>query len=191
MRPDTQKQDTITYIYCSINDKRRQTTKALLAAIVRQLILSGGAEVHKQAQEFCKRHRFNLPQQDDLIKFILDSAKDTNNLFVVVDAVDELQSPQHFLDALSQLRGTPQVKVLTTTRPRHDLRWSVGKNSSSVISVQSSSADLLAYVNRRLDEVKPIKYNFDDSVKSQICQAIVAKSDNRYVPFFLQVSLQG
>ena len=183
---DNHKQDIIAYIYCSINDRLRQTTIALLSAILKQIVMSGNADVYKKAYEFRDTHSFNPPGLGHLSAVILDIAKGTNNLFIIVDAIDELQSPQHLLDTLSQLQLAPQVKVLCITRPRQALRWPATGDLDSVVSVQSSPADLLVYFTSRLDEVKPTKYDLNEEVRSQIAETIVAKSENWYVNSFMK-----
>ena len=109
----------------------------------------------------------------------MSCAGKVDKLYVLIDALDELQSPQNFVDAMSKVSAALQVKILITTRPRIGLIWPTAADATPIIDVRSSLSDVLKYVDRRLDEAEPTKFRLDDSARSRICQVITAKSDER------------
>ncbi|KAL4782158.1 hypothetical protein BJX76DRAFT_369374 [Aspergillus varians] len=106
----------IAYIYCAYNERHKADD--LIACLLKQLafqIPSLPEEVRKLYDLYQKQKL--VPQKMDLISALLSIISSFSRVFIVIDAIDELQDDirADFLDCINKIK--PRVNMFVTSRP--------------------------------------------------------------------------
>jgi hypothetical protein len=170
---------SVVYLYCDINEREVQNPANLLAAIFRQLISSGGGAISLEAGEALRNRVITshapLSTQGWIDFFAKYLAQDYE-LFIIIDAIDELLSPQAFAKCLSALiEAVPGVKLLVFSRPLPTVAWPVEGSDETVVEIDSHVADITAYVRQRLQEDSAVKFALTDPIRDQIVTNLVTQ----------------
>ena len=167
--------------YFSFSDTHKQSYQDLLRSLVAQL---GWKEpsLSMLLQAYEKPNR-SLPGLDDLEKILLASVDTYDNVFFLLDALDECPEDgevrQTLLERLERLsQRTPNLRILATSREVLDVRASmeVLKAESMHIATRSVDADIQQYVSSQVSRDFQL-CRLDPATKIVIKESISEKAD--------------
>ncbi|KAL2833184.1 hypothetical protein BJY01DRAFT_253561 [Aspergillus pseudoustus] len=148
----------VAVIYLDYNSQEEQSVRSLLAALLRQLA-SSESEVHESVKElFNERHRVPEPSIQSLEAALESLIGGLETAFLVVDALDEAQSPacrNELLAALLRLRSRVGANLFLTSRPDHQVSQVLAEVSPITKDLVGSPDDLREYLSSQLLHVYP------------------------------------
>ncbi|KAI9686777.1 MAG: hypothetical protein M1822_002837 [Bathelium mastoideum] len=134
----------LAMFYFSFSDTQKQSYEDLLRSLVAQLAWTEpGLSMLQQAYEKPNR---SVPGEDDLEKILLSSVRSYNEVFLVLDALDESPEDgdirQAMLERVESLtQSASNLKILATSRELRDVRESMETVKAEPISVATSAVD--------------------------------------------------
>ncbi|KAF2719344.1 hypothetical protein K431DRAFT_212208, partial [Polychaeton citri CBS 116435] len=170
--------------YFSFSDDRKQHYEDLLLSLVIQLgWKEPGLSMLQQAYE---KPNQNKPGQDDLEKILFSCIGSYDELFVILDALDECPEDsdvrQNMLAWLARLKQrAPQVKILATSRELPDIRASMVVIDAVPLSIATHSvdADIRRYTAMQLSRDHRLS-RLDQTTKVLIEETISVKADGMF-----------
>lgn len=111
----------IAYIYCNFKRKNEQTIEDLLAILLSQLVRHSGS-MPKAAQDLYSLHREKgtRPSLDEISKTLRSVVATYSRVFIIVDALDELQTSdicrRRFMSELFELQSRHRANIFATSR---------------------------------------------------------------------------
>lgn len=112
----------LAYIYFDFNRVHEQAFEDLIAALIKQLS-QGWSSLPKTLIDIYQKHepRRTRPPQEDLVKALSAVASLFENVFIIIDALDECQTAQgcqpRFISQLLSLQDTLRINLFFTSRP--------------------------------------------------------------------------
>jgi hypothetical protein len=167
----------IICVYCSYTQKESQHTITLLGGILKQLCEHRGS-VPQDVRHLYISHQNGQtgPQYDGLMKALKSHLGDYSHVMVVVDALDEWQSPPNdrfnFVDELLHLHSECQINLFVTSRfvpaiqekfQKHPCRQIMASQDDIHRYIEDYNWPLLSPVSKRPD--------LQQEIKSCVCQA--------------------
>ncbi|KAI9654916.1 MAG: hypothetical protein M1821_005669 [Bathelium mastoideum] len=134
----------LAVFYFSFSDNQKQSYEDLLRSLVAQLAWKEpGLSMLQQAYE---KPNQSVPREDDLEKILLSSVGSYNEVFLVLDALDESPEDgdirQAMLERVESLtQSASNLKILATSRELRDVRESMETVKAEPISVATSAVD--------------------------------------------------
>lgn len=127
----------------------------MVASLLRQVASQKSGLPTSLVELYTKlREQNRKPQIEDLELTLLNVCQDFDQVFILIDALDECDEAmrrKHFLPFLAILQQTPRVRLFVTSRPYpKDIREAL--DPVPQISVQASDADLRKYLRRRIED---------------------------------------
>lgn len=169
----------VAYIFCDYKTQNEQTPLNLLASLLRQL-LEQKLSVPEEIRVLYKKNRPSLDKVFESLQLIASSFL---RVFVVVDALDELQqhgrSLQTWLSKLCEAQATKSVNLMLTSRDIPRVTENVQSNVR--LEVRASDEDVERYVDGHLDEL-PRFVSKSPKMQQTIKDAIVSTVDGMCVP---------
>ncbi|KAJ3853563.1 hypothetical protein EV368DRAFT_21387, partial [Lentinula lateritia] len=107
----------VVCVFCDFGQMQMQTTDALIASMLRQLIQAHDT-VHSTVASMYIHHtsRSTFPRSDEIVASFSTVVQQFESVFVVVDALDECADEQTRSQLISTLNSFP-VSLLFTSRP--------------------------------------------------------------------------
>ncbi|RPA90141.1 hypothetical protein L873DRAFT_1719264 [Choiromyces venosus 120613-1] len=172
-------------LYCDYLDRKEQTVRNLLGALLKQVICIGDIpEDIRQVFEAAKGYLGGTgPRLSQLRQMLKTAIASRDGVFICIDALDEA-SPEHrfdLLDALREIsRESPSVRIFLTGRPF--VRSEVKKYfpGIQVISVSPTTDDIKRYLTMKLDK-DTLHDAMDGRLREDILRIIPAKISEMYV----------
>ena len=167
--------------YFSFSEDRKQSDENFLRSLVVQL---GCKEPSlSMLQQAFDRPQRSLLGPDDLGKILLSSFRSYDEVFLLLDALDECpeggEVRQTVLKRLEWLsRSAPNVRILATSRELGDVRESMEMVGANPISIASRSvdADIRKYVSSELSRDRRL-CRLDAATKTLIEETVLQKAD--------------
>lgn len=169
----------LAVFYFTFSDKQKQTYPDMLRSLVSQLAWKQPALA--MLQKAYDSLGGSVPGVQRLEAILLSSLRSYDNVFIVLDALDE--SPEDDASRETVLRGVqtltenaPNLKLLATSRELQDVRDSMADIGADPLAVPTSTvnADIRKYVteelsrNRRLSGLKPeTKVLIEDTISAK------------------------
>jgi hypothetical protein len=178
---DKDSKTQLIYFYFSFSDTQRQSLHSLLRSAVAQLChLKPILDRLKQmkASSFA-----DGPSLQDLKK-TLELALEENNLFLVVDALDEIpEYGDQRRDVLDWINGTvaaagDRINIFATSRAEHDIKTTMVDSDAVQIDIHRAivDADIRRYVSNELRRDKRL-CDLSNDVKLCIEQELSTRAD--------------
>lgn len=170
--------------YFSFSDDQKQRYEDLILSLVVQLgRREPGLSVLQQAYEKPQ----SKPGQDDLEKILLSCIASYDEIFVILDALDESPEAgdvrQGILTRLARLgrKAPPQLKILVTSRKLPDIGASMAAMGAVPIPVATRAvdADIQRYIVKQLSGDHRLS-RLDQTTKALIKETISAKADGMF-----------
>lgn len=180
--------DSVGYAYIYCNYKESQTLESLLGSLLQQIIRKRQGSLSDVIRNLYLHYRRIgvRPSIQEYSEILSAELLSFNNVYVVIDALDELQSDWIRQQLLSVLRMQPStLRLLITSRP-HIVDMLSMFEHVRVLEVRSSNEDLRMFVEQRIEhgQLKRI-VDRNPTLKSRIVDTILQKADGVYVTFLL------
>jgi Cdc6-like AAA superfamily ATPase len=148
--------EPVTFIYCNYKRQSEQSGKHMLSSILRQIV-----DIHpgvpKSVQDFYTSHltKRTTPSFDEIRQILEAVLRDLHRLTVVVDALDECETParEDFLSTVRTLRGQCQMRLLATSRFLPAIESHSTFLGKPKLEVRASDEDLESYIRSRAGEL--------------------------------------
>lgn len=162
----------------------------MVGSLLRQ-IASVASEVHRYLLELYQNHESQqkLPQLQQLEKALLFSCEDFDQVFIVIDALDETDEAKHrnsilhILTSLQQQR--PKVRLFITSRFRPQ---DIAKAFDSVpqILIEANSSDLRKYLYKVIENSAAADI-IDETFKIEMVERIARGAQKMQVVFHFSI----
>ncbi|KAI9035634.1 uncharacterized protein KD926_003174 [Aspergillus affinis] len=143
----------VAFLYLDYAAQQEQSLRCLMAALLRQLAYSGNG-VHDSVQMmFNDRHNIPNPTPEYLIAALHSVIGAFDAIFLLVDALDECQSPKCRKDLLMELirlQSHLNVNIFLTSRPDHRILELFSPTALIIKELLGSPDDLDAYLSDEL-----------------------------------------
>ena len=136
-----------TIILCHFCDTSKRSPLTVLQSLLWQVVKVGSLEQLSYLEHLCRSS--NSPSLNELAEILSETVRLNNNVYLVVDALDEFRDRRLMVPLLQRLSRTG-LKVLITSRDIPDIRDAFYSESS--LMIQASQSDLEAYIRDRLAE---------------------------------------
>lgn len=154
LRHQTQKRQDfgLAYIYCSYNERGKQTAPDLVGSIVQQLFVRQKTLLMSEVAPLYENLRVtkSRPSLAEYVNLLELAIIQYSRVYVVVDALDECQEEGQTRRILVEtLRGfQPKVSLLVTSRDMPSIRQQLGTVEN--IDIRPSDEDIESYVEARI-----------------------------------------
>ena len=150
-QPDT-KGFGVGHIYFEYQEQKQQTSPAVIASLVKQLVSQMlPANIPEEIVKKYQKKKPQPPSLNDLTDMLLSMRRHFKAVFVVCDALDEMDQHEqrdHLLPLFRRLKDSG-IALFLTTRPHPvDIRESF--RDDSIIELAPKSCDIRRYVEQRL-----------------------------------------
>lgn len=118
-----------------------------------------------------------LPQLQELEKALLFSCEDFNQVFIVIDALDESEEAKHrssILQILTSLQQRPNVRLFITSR-FHPQDIAKVFNSAPRILIEANSSDLRKFLSKTIDNSAAADI-IDETFKTDMVERIAVRA---------------
>lgn len=124
---------------------------------------------------------FDIPSYEELQAQLIELPKAFDQVFFVVDAIDECEDLANFLPLITTLAQTTscKFKVFVTSRREKDIAASFTSQSFSTIEIEATKvdADIATFVQFQLETRTDSTCVIDQELKDKIRDALVSQSN--------------
>ncbi|KAJ3909851.1 ankyrin repeat-containing domain protein [Lentinula edodes] len=168
----------VVCVFCDFGQMQMQTTDALIASMLRQLIQAHDT-VHSTVASMYIHHtsRSTFPRFDEIVASFSTSVQQFESVFVVVDALDECPDDQTRSQLISTLNSFP-VSLLFTSRPHPSTDQLLGGCTRQ--DIIADKHDLWIYCEERFTLSRVGQLCSPDS-KQEILNQVVQKAGGMFV----------
>jgi hypothetical protein len=179
----------IAYFYFDFKDAQKQEPEQMLRSLLDQLSQRSIRTFESIDTLYlnCENGR-QIPSQEALLEVIPQVIRGFNQVFVVLDALDECTQRSELMHVLENLieRQLPNMHLLMTSRKERDIEGSLEDyvSAENIICLQSDvvDRDIQRYVRQRLSDDKSlIKWRRDAASRQEIETALMRKARGMYV----------
>jgi hypothetical protein len=165
------KEFCIAHYFCDFTARKQQTESAILKCLLRQVVSHGSDE----AISLLSEHRDKLtstPKTDDLATAFSEVCHSEKKLFLIVDAIDELENAKQVVSRLRDFQ-VAGCSILITSRDSPDIS-NILTSFREINLQRSHQQDMHTYIRNRFAES-----DFADAIAQtgSIAEAIVQNSD--------------
>ena len=176
--------DAVAYFYCDYKDSKTQKPANILGSLAQQLASRDEHTLSRAKTLYAQHHPEGKPSSqatpEQLRDVILEVSNSLENVFIIVDGLDECSDARPVVDILKSLTGSVKTntKLLFASRDERAIRDRLQKEYVEV-SIAARSEDLkryvLAEVQTRMDQDRlRIRQN---ELKEHIVERLVEKAD--------------
>lgn len=168
---------TLAYFYCNAGDIEQHKAEAIIASLVKQLLLNLKQPVPDAVQELYERARQSGSANDrPTVKSLCDILQPLHSCYLVVtyiiDGLDECSEDERgsLLDVFLPLlqRDTTPLKLLLTSRNKHDIATRLSRYPQIVVDVTKNSADIRSFVKSELSQAVEQRRLLQGQVTSEL-----------------------
>lgn len=166
----------VVYFFCDFSSQNQVKTIDILHHLFRQIIDQGNGEMLSTLKESCGDPS-TLQNANQAVR-LLALAASVQPIYLVLDGLDELKTPNELLGHILQLAES-EIHILITSRDLPQIRKKMG--TAIQLDIKPTDSDLRLYVNSRLRES-----DFAEEVAKDgsLVDEIVSKTGNMYVGTF-------
>ncbi|KAL8669376.1 MAG: hypothetical protein Q9168_006037 [Polycauliona sp. 1 TL-2023] len=181
----------VAAIYCNFKEREMQTSLTLLAGACAQLIQDSMQPLPDALKYLHNRHEPSgtRPSSEEIRRVFDDVVRSCNNIYIVVDAVDEC-SEEVRNTLVPALKALPDnVRILITTRPIHEITHLFP--SSPKLEIRATDTDLTKYISSRIANNSRLARHVHGhlTLEHDICTLIKAKADGMFLAAKLLVDI--
>lgn len=166
----------VVYFFCDFSSQNQVKTIDILHHLVRQIVDQGSGEMLSTLKESCGDP--SALQNANQVVQLLVLAASVQPIYLVVDGLDELKTPNELLGHILELAKS-EIHILVTSRDLPQIRKKL--DTAIQLDIKPTDSDLRLYVASRLRES-----DFAEEVTkdSGLINDIVSKTGNMYVGTF-------
>lgn len=168
----------IAFVYFNFQDPETQKYDKVLAALVKQLCRRRKAFPNQLREKF---ELADVPTPQELIAQLiaLSDSKTFDQVFLIIDALDECEPRKHILSFIDKLAGgsSCNFKIFVTSRRERDIETTFTRQGFPTLQIQATkvNADIERFVDfeveRRTgeDNFCVINQELKDKIKHALC----------------------
>ncbi|KAF5654587.1 ankyrin repeat [Fusarium sp. NRRL 25303] len=146
----------VAYVYCSYQTTKKQKVQDLFTSLLKQLAQSQDpfpAALKSLYVEKCNGKE--RPSPHDITKALHDVINSFDQVFIMVDAIDEFEATESLFSELSSLREHTMANILITSRPpAQSLKNMLNKLDGCFgKDIQADDHDVKLYIDQRMTEM--------------------------------------
>lgn len=175
----------IVFIYFNFQDVQKSTN--ILATLIKQLCRKKKV-LPDHLKRFYKSYSRNveIPSYEKLQAQLVQLSKSFDQVFFVVDAMDESVDRENFLPLITTLaqesitqKSPCRFKVFVTSRREKDIVASFTKQCFPTIEIEATKvdADIIAYVEYQIDSREDSECDIGQALKEKIRDSLVSQSN--------------
>ncbi|KAF4955667.1 hypothetical protein FGADI_4360 [Fusarium gaditjirri] len=182
----------VAYLFCNFSRRDEQTPKSLLAALLRQTVLDK-AQIDTEVMSLYERRdstRSSL-SREAIMAALESSISSYSRVFVVVDAIDELDASRGYRDSFLTSLGTISAKLMgkislfTTSRLIPDIPRSL--KGSTTLEIRASETDIRNFTLGQMSRL-PFFVTLRPDLQSEITETICRSAQGMYVEILFSLS---
>ena len=183
----------VGYIYFEFQEQKQQTSLAVITSLVKQLLLEIPQTIFPEdIRAKYEEKKSQRPSMDDLTHMLLSMPSHFKRVFVVCDALDEMDrcdQRDHLLPLFHRLKDSG-IALFLTTRP-HPADVQESFRDEPIIELVPKTHDIRLYIQRRLQYHQVFKQ--DPSLYNQAVSKIVDSAAGMYekLPSFYEIRLNN
>ena len=147
---------TVAYYYCGYRRGKSREIGRILASLAGQLARQNELcykliiRCYKPTQDGIQHH--TLPDDQELSNLIIRMSSHFDDVAIVVDALDECQTPYNATEVLKALVDHARSNVRLAILSRDELDIKSQMHDFDQVSIAARSSDLKLYVNAQMEE---------------------------------------
>lgn len=134
----------VLHYFCRFDYRKQQTELAILRSLVCQLLRIGDYGIVEDVNRSRASHR-SEPDPGELAS-ILTQVCQRKRVFLIIDALDELETPMHAMKRVRELVEAG-ARVMLTSRPHPDITRAF--SDATWIEVLADHQDIRTYIEQR------------------------------------------
>jgi Cdc6-like AAA superfamily ATPase len=168
----------LAYVYCVSPLEQVQTAESLLGSILKQFIQTcPGVPEEIDSLFNTLKGKNRQPRSTDVFKALLYTIKTYSRTFIIVDALDELQSCEQkkFLEVVFGLQKSSNVNIFVTSRynPYIENRF----KHAMCLPIRATGEDISLYARESLGQISKFLDQQSSQFKERIANIISDASD--------------
>jgi hypothetical protein len=163
---------SIIYHFCDFAERKVEKTVVILQRLLRQILHEANPAQLSLLER--RRESSNNPSLKELSQLLSDVTQAKANVYLIIDALDELDDRKAFIPILRELARIG-IKVFVTSRDIPDIRDAFRTQRN--IEIQASRADLESFVANSFEDND---YCDSPNANSAIVSAIVDQAGGMY-----------
>ncbi|CAG9956662.1 unnamed protein product [Clonostachys rosea f. rosea IK726] len=173
----------IAYIYCSYQQQTEQATGKLLASVLRQLTQCV-RPLPESLKNLYSMHgmKQTRPSEKELLEALRFVIPSYSRVFLVIDALDECQTPNNrivnFLDKLVEFQRKYGINIFATSRYIPHIINYFGSRAS--LEIRARKEDITRYVNGQMYQL-PFHVQANEKLQEEIRAEIVDAADGMFL----------
>lgn len=173
----------IFYMYCSYRNRYEQTTRNLVASLLKQMCQRNGS-VSSSLKRLYHAHAAlkTRPSLNEVLNEIDFEMSKLDKTYLVIDALDELSDDDgtrgHLLSTLRNLRAKSSVNLMVTSRSIPNIMTQFAEDKH--LEIRASDSDLQCYLDGQMSRLgnRVLK---SDALRCSIRSEIIKAADGMFV----------
>lgn len=146
---EKREQDSLViYFFCDFSSRNQVTTKDILQYLLRQIVDQGSEKMLSTLKGACGDPS-SLQTENQVVQ-LLALAASVQSIYLVVDGVDELKTPNELLTPILELSES-KMRVMITSRDLPQIRRKMGTTTLQ-LNIKPTEHDVRLYINMRLQD---------------------------------------
>lgn len=173
----------IAYIYCNFRRQDEQKAENLVASLLKQIIQGEPSLLHI-AKSLYEKHKdkHTNPSLDELSNALQTAVATHSKVFILIDALDEIQSHdghrEKLLSAIFNLQENCQANLFLTSRPIPDITEKF--KESLTLEIRAANEDVDRYLKGHMFKL-PKFVNESPELQEEIKTSILNSVDGMYI----------
>jgi hypothetical protein len=142
----------LAYIYCSYQKRDQQKPRDLFTSLLKQLALHQLCLPKAIHELYEKNHNGrDRPKFEDIVESLCETIDSFSTTFIIIDALDEHDSWDTFLNNIITLRKRTTANIFLTSRPKPSLSSKLGE--VFIHDIQAHDQDVNLYIDQRISQM--------------------------------------
>lgn len=171
----------LAFVYYKNQNREAQKFKDIVSAIIKQLarkkevLPNSLIDFHRQYSR-----QDESPSQAKLQAQLVEISQSFDQVYIVIDALDECSDQDLILPLLTALQDASKVKICVTSRREKNIRKSFAKLACPTLEIEAKKVDqdIAVFVDAEIDRrSEEYEGTIDLALKAKIRTALVTKSN--------------
>lgn len=175
----------VSYFFFDFNDREKQSWVKAIRSLSFQLCVQMPHNFRTLKNLYEARHNGSQqPADADLVDLFRDCIAGPEEVFVLLDALDECADREPLLDLLEKIlqQRIPGLHILMTSRYERDIQEYLDLTVDQKIDIQHAviEEDITTYIHNRLENDRRLK-KWPPSTRNEIAQKLMTNADGMWV----------
>ncbi|KAL2867561.1 ankyrin repeat-containing domain protein [Aspergillus lucknowensis] len=166
----------IAYFYFDSAPSEKSTVEGCVRNLLRQLLAPRLSENTRALYSRAEAHTH--PALGAVLRALREAVAPADRVYLIVDALDECESVQLFMEILVEVKSLSKVHVLVASRPNNMMQRAVPALVEETIYLDAPRVeqDIRTFVTARLYRDSSLSRRWSEEQRKDICEAVVTKS---------------